>query len=71
MRESGREPCPFCGGSGQRSSFLGVSRFLLTVEECQECAGLGYLPQPETASPAPSAPRVAAGQDPEEDQAGS
>ncbi|MDA8418178.1 MAG: hypothetical protein M0Z90_04010 [Desulfobacteraceae bacterium] len=70
MPESGIKPCPFCGGSGQRSYFLGVSRFLLTVEECQECAGLGQLPPPETASPAPSEPRVAAGQDPEEDQVG-
>ncbi|HHK60801.1 MAG TPA: hypothetical protein ENJ73_03625 [Desulfobacterales bacterium] len=35
--------CPGCHGSGQVSFFQGVSRFLLTWEECPECAGLGYL----------------------------
>ena len=35
--------CNSCGGSGQISFFQGVSRFLLTVEECHECGGLGYL----------------------------
>lgn len=41
--EGERAPCPACGGSGQLGFFKGVSRFLLTVEECPECAGLGYL----------------------------
>lgn len=41
-----REPCPGCGGSGQISFFKGVSRFLLSCEECPECAGLGFLPAP-------------------------
>lgn len=35
--------CEFCGGSGQISYFKGVSRFLLTTEECGVCTGLGYL----------------------------
>jgi DnaJ-class molecular chaperone len=43
VKEEAREPCPFCGGSGQLNSFKGVSRFLLTVEECPQCAGLGYI----------------------------
>jgi len=33
--------CPVCGGSGQVSFFKGESRFLLSVEECSECAGTG------------------------------
>jgi len=44
---STREPCPSCGGSGQISYFKGVSRFLLTCEECPECAGLGLRLDPE------------------------
>jgi len=39
----GRKSCPTCNGSGQVTFFQGVSRFLLTWEECPECAGLGYL----------------------------
>jgi len=35
--------CPVCGGSGQLSFFKGVSRFLLTMEECPECSGIGHL----------------------------
>lgn len=45
----GREPCPGCGGSGQISYFKGVSRFLLTCEECPECAGLGFRLAPDPA----------------------
>jgi DnaJ-class molecular chaperone len=52
--EDNRQPCPFCGGSGQLSSFKGVSRFLLTVEECPECMGLGF------SLPREDAPTVAA-----------
>ena len=33
--------CSVCGGTGQVSFFQGVSRFLLTTEECPECAGTG------------------------------
>jgi DnaJ-class molecular chaperone len=35
--------CEVCGGTGQISYFKGVSRFLLSNEECEECAGTGYL----------------------------
>jgi DnaJ-class molecular chaperone len=34
--------CDFCGGTGQLSFFKGASRFLLTTEECSECAGTGF-----------------------------
>jgi DnaJ-class molecular chaperone len=34
--------CDICGGTGQVSYFKGVSRFLLSTEECAECAGTGY-----------------------------
>ena len=34
--------CDVCGGTGQVSYFKGVSRFLLSTEECSECAGTGY-----------------------------
>jgi DnaJ-class molecular chaperone len=34
--------CDFCGGTGQLSFFKGASRFLLSTEECEECAGTGY-----------------------------
>jgi len=37
-----KKMCDVCGGSGQTSFFKGVSRFLLSVEECAECAGTGY-----------------------------
>jgi len=34
--------CDVCGGTGQVSYFKGVSRFLLTSEECDACAGTGF-----------------------------
>ena len=34
--------CGICGGTGQLSYFKGVSRFLLSTEECEECAGTGF-----------------------------
>jgi DnaJ-class molecular chaperone len=34
-------PCPSCGGSGQIYFFQGESRFLLSVEECPLCCGVG------------------------------
>ncbi|MFH1217172.1 MAG: hypothetical protein V1706_11790 [Pseudomonadota bacterium] len=41
-----KKPCKLCNGTGQSSTFKGVSRFLLSWEECPECAGLGYtLPE--------------------------
>ena len=33
--------CIVCGGTGQIGYFKGVSRFLLSNEECEECAGTG------------------------------
>lgn len=39
--------CDICGGSGQISFFQGVSRFLLTVEECPNCAGTGRELEPD------------------------
>lgn len=38
-----KQPCAGCGGSGQIGSFLGVSRFLLTWEECPVCSGTGIV----------------------------
>ncbi len=38
-----KKRCESCGGIGQISYFKGVSRFLLSYEECPECAGLGFL----------------------------
>ena len=39
--------CESCGGTGQISYFKGVSRFLLSCEECPECGGLGFLFSPD------------------------
>ena len=38
-----KKECESCGGSGQISYFKGVSRFLLSTEECPACFGLGYI----------------------------
>ncbi len=35
--------CILCNGSGQISYFKGVSRFLLSEEECPECGGTGFI----------------------------
>lgn len=42
-----KKPCETCGGSGQINFFKGVSRFLLSMEECPECGGLGFTFSPE------------------------
>ena len=34
--------CEVCAGTGQVSYFKGVSRFLLSNDECEACAGTGY-----------------------------
>ena len=47
VKQEQKNICAFCGGSGQLSFFKGVSRFLLTTEECGECAGSGYRQAPE------------------------
>ena len=41
-KEEQKKICDVCGGIGQISFFKGVSRFLLSTEECSECAGTGY-----------------------------
>lgn len=45
MKDQGPRPpqllCEFCNGTGEISSFKGVSRFLLSREECPFCAGTG------------------------------
>jgi len=38
-----KKTCEICSGTGQISYFKGVSRFLLSLEDCPECAGLGYM----------------------------
>ncbi|MBU0675855.1 MAG: hypothetical protein KJ950_14555 [Proteobacteria bacterium] len=38
-----RTTCESCAGTGQLNQFKGVSRFLLTVEECPVCSGLGFI----------------------------
>ena len=38
-----KKECEFCAGSGQLTHFQGVSRFLLSWEECSECGGLGFI----------------------------
>jgi DnaJ-class molecular chaperone len=45
-KEEQKKICDVCGGIGQISFFKGVSRFLLSTEECSECAGTGLkLPE--------------------------
>lgn len=41
--DSAKIPCPICNGSGQVSFFKGVSRFLLSNEDCPECLGMGFV----------------------------
>ena len=40
-------PCPGCGGSGLTSFFAGESRFMLTREDCPDCAGTLLLAENE------------------------
>ena len=47
-KKAQRKICDICGGSGQLSFFKGASRFLLSAEECDECAGTGYRLQDES-----------------------
>ncbi len=35
------EVCDICGGTGQLGIFRGLSRFIMTYEECPECYGTG------------------------------
>jgi DnaJ-class molecular chaperone len=43
VKKEKKKICEVCGGTGQVSYFKGVSRFLLSNEECEECAGTGYI----------------------------
>jgi DnaJ-class molecular chaperone len=43
--------CEICGGSGHISFFQGVSRFLLTWEECPACSGTGLTLEAEGNEP--------------------
>lgn len=45
--DSKKKTCDTCGGSGQISYFKGVSRFLLSIEDCPACFGLGYMMEDE------------------------
>lgn len=33
--------CASCGGTGQLGHFQGISRFIITWEECSDCLGSG------------------------------
>jgi DnaJ-class molecular chaperone len=37
-----KKTCEVCEGSGQICSFKGVSRFVLTWEDCPVCGGIGF-----------------------------
>ncbi|MDR3631929.1 MAG: hypothetical protein P4L42_16530 [Desulfocapsaceae bacterium] len=39
----GQEVCEVCEGSGQVCEFRGVSRFVLTWDDCPACGGLGFI----------------------------
>jgi hypothetical protein len=43
--------CPVCLGSGQITYFKGVSRFVLSHEDCPECLGMGFLIVPDQGDP--------------------
>jgi len=46
-----KKTCEFCSGSGQVSFFKGVSRFLMSVEECPHCGGTGMQLDDKDTSP--------------------
>jgi len=43
QKTMGNEICETCGGSGQIGMFRGVSRFVISWEECPDCIGTGLL----------------------------
>ena len=46
-KEEQNKICDICGGTGQLSYFKGVSRFLLSHDECPDCAGTGFQLYPD------------------------
>ena len=36
-----KPPCPLCNGTGEIASFKGVSRFVVSRDECPACGGTG------------------------------
>jgi len=48
--------CEICGGSGQIGQFLGVSRFVITWDECPECCGTGICHPSEKQTPQDETP---------------
>jgi len=44
-----KKECSTCGGTGQIGFFQGVSRFLLSWEECPQCCGTGFADQGKSA----------------------
>jgi DnaJ-class molecular chaperone len=38
-----KKSCEICEGSGQVCSFKGVSRFVLSWEDCPLCGGMGFI----------------------------
>jgi len=43
VKKKRKKTCEVCGGTGQISYFKGVSRFLLSTDECEACAGTGCI----------------------------
>ncbi len=58
---STKQTCDVCDGSGQRPHFKGVSRFVLSWEDCPTCSGMGYLIVPDDAPEPEKAPPPATG----------
>ena len=39
----GKKTCDVCEGSGQICEFRGVSRFVLSWDDCPLCGGMGFI----------------------------
>lgn len=39
--EHENKPCRICGGTGQMGEFRGVSRFVISFDDCPDCHGTG------------------------------
>jgi DnaJ-class molecular chaperone len=48
-----KKVCKTCDGSGQISYFQGVSRFLITMDDCPECGSMKFTVKPEENPPQP------------------